>query len=221
MALTVHPEFEYVKIKDLATGRFYWLAECRLSALYPKMLKKGYKGGEFEIVEKCVGTDLVNRRYVPLFPYFADWPGAFRIVADTYVTNDSGTGIVHCAPGFGEDDYRVGLANHIVEVGGSVPCPVDLNGCFDEHVPDYQGRHVKDCEHLCQANLDAHEKIDREMNERLASMSGHSANSRKEIYTRLAHVENELASIKKENELQTKELYLIREMLSRQSRHEQ
>ena len=81
--------------------------------------------------------------------------------------------------------------------------------------------HVKDCEHLCQANLDAHEKIDREMNERLASMSGHSANSRKEIYTRLAHVENELASIKKENELQTKELYLIREMLSRQNRHEQ
>ena len=80
---------------------------------------------------------------------------------------------------------------------------------------------MKDCEHLCQANLDAHEKIDREMNERLASMSGHSANSRKEIYTRLAHVENELASIKKENELQTKELYLIREMLSRQNRHEQ
>lgn len=159
MALTVHPEFEYVKIKDLATGHFYWLAECRLSALYPKMLKKGYKGGEFEIVEKCVGTDLVNRRYVPLFPYFADWPGAFRIVADTYVTNDSGTGIVHCAPGFGEDDYRVGLANHIVEVGGSVPCPVDLNGCFDEHVPDYQGRHVKDCDNDIMNRLKAEGRL--------------------------------------------------------------
>ncbi len=97
-----------------------------------------------------------------------------------------------------------------------------VRGVFKKIPPDSEKyRHVNDCEKLCQANLYAHEKLDREMNERLASMSGHSANSRKEIYTRLAHVENELASIKKENELQTKELYLIREMLSRQNRHEQ
>lgn len=95
-------------------------------------------------------------------------------------------------------------------------------GWFRKTPPDTEKyRHVKDCEHLCQVNMADHEKLDREMNERLASMSGHSANSRKEIYGRLAHVENELASIKKENELQTKELYLIREMLSRQNRHEQ
>ena len=153
MALTVHPDFEYVKIKDIATGRFYWLAECRLSLLYPKMLKKGYKGGEFEVVEKCVGKDLVGRHYTPLFPYFKDWTTAFRIIADTYVTNDSGTGIVHCAPGFGEDDYRVGIANGIVELGGKVPCPIDLNGNFTHEVPDYEGRYVKDCDNDIMARL--------------------------------------------------------------------
>ena len=153
MALTVHPDFEYVKIKDIATGRFYWLAECRLSLLYPKMLKKGYKGGEFEVVEKCVGKDLVGRHYTPLFPYFKDWTTAFRIIADTYVTNDSGTGIVHCAPGFGEDDYRVVIANGIVELGGKVPCPIDLNGNFTHEVPDYEGRYVKDCDNDIMARL--------------------------------------------------------------------
>lgn len=97
-----------------------------------------------------------------------------------------------------------------------------VRGAIKKIPPDTEKyRHVKDCEHLCQVNMADHEKLDREMNERLASMSGHSANSRKEIYTRLTRVENELASIKKENELQTKELYLIREMLSRQNRHEQ
>lgn len=93
-----------------------------------------------------------------------------------------------------------------------------VRGVLKKVPPDTEKyRHVDDCEKLCKSNLAEHEKIDREMNERLASMSGHSAGSRKEIYARLAHVENELASIKKENELQTKELYLIREMLSRQN----
>lgn len=159
MGLTVHPEFEYVKIKDIATGRFYWLAECRLSALYPKMLKKGYKGGEFEIVEKCVGKDLVGRHYVPLFPYFKSWTTAFRIICDTYVTNDSGTGIVHCAPGFGEDDYRVGIENGLVMKGGKVPCPVDLNGNFTEEVSDYVGRYVKECDNDIMARLKAEGRL--------------------------------------------------------------
>lgn len=54
-------------------------------------------------------------RYVPLFDYFKDFSDvAFRVVADDYVTSDSGTGIVHCAPAFGEDDYRVCIENHII-----------------------------------------------------------------------------------------------------------
>lgn len=54
-------------------------------------------------------------RYEPLFDYFQEFSGtAFRVVADNYVTEDSGTGIVHCAPAYGEDDYRVCLENEII-----------------------------------------------------------------------------------------------------------
>ena len=62
---------------------------------------------------KLKGTDLKGRTYEPLFPYFAGLKGvgAFRVVCDEYVTATGGTGVVHQAPAFGEDDYRVGIAN--------------------------------------------------------------------------------------------------------------
>ncbi len=66
-----------------------------------------------QVLGKIKGSDLAGHTYTPLLPYFADLKqsGAFRVVADGYVTADSGTGVVHCAPAFGEDDYRVCLAN--------------------------------------------------------------------------------------------------------------
>lgn len=60
-----------------------------------------------QVVAKYLGSDLVGKRYEPLFPYFKDHPDAFRVLSDDYVTNDAGTCVVHQAPGFGEDDYRV------------------------------------------------------------------------------------------------------------------
>lgn len=57
-------------------------------------------------------------RYTPLFDFFNELQEtAFRVIADNYVTDDSGTGVVHCAPAFGEDDHRVCLAAGIFEVG--------------------------------------------------------------------------------------------------------
>jgi isoleucyl-tRNA synthetase len=54
-------------------------------------------------------------RYEPLFDYFMEFSdSAFRVIADNYVTDDSGTGIVHCAPAFGEDDYRVCSENQVI-----------------------------------------------------------------------------------------------------------
>lgn len=67
------------------------------------------------------------------------------VVSDSYVTDDSGTGIVHQAPGFGEDDYRVCVQNGVVAKGEIVPCPVDEAGVYTAEVPDYQGQHVKVC----------------------------------------------------------------------------
>ena len=146
LALCTHPTMEYVKIKDAQSGKMFILAESRLVELYPKMKKKGYKGGEFEVLEKMVGEKLKGTEYTPIFPYFQAHPKAFRVVCDTYVTDDSGTGIVHCAPAFGEDDFRVCTAFGIIEKGGALPCPVDADGRFTTEVKDFAGQHVKDAD---------------------------------------------------------------------------
>ena len=73
--------------------------------------------------------------------------GAFKVVCDSYVTSDSGTGIVHQAPAFGEDDYRVGLANGIFKKGQEPQiCPVDPSGKFLPVVTDFAGLYVKDAD---------------------------------------------------------------------------
>jgi len=143
LALCVNEDFEYVKIKDGETGSVWILLEKRLDVLY-----KNVKKAKFEILEKIKGKDLVGKKYVPLFNYFTDNENAFRIVSDGYVTDDSGTGIVHQAPGFGEDDFRVCIANGIVKKDDvkSIPCPVDANGRFIEPVHDYVGVHVKEAD---------------------------------------------------------------------------
>ncbi|GBG23945.1 Isoleucine--tRNA ligase [Hondaea fermentalgiana] len=154
MALCVNPEFTYVQIKDLATGKQYILAKDRLSQLYPKMLKQKakYKGGEWEIVKEFLGKDLEGKEYEPLFPYFADWEKAFRVLVDGYVTDDSGTGIVHNAPGFGEDDYRVCMEQGVIVAGGDLPCPVDADGRFTKEITDFVGRYVKEADNdICAA----------------------------------------------------------------------
>lgn len=62
---------------------------------------------------------------------------------DTYVTSDSGTGIVHQAPAFGEDDHRVSVANGVVRADEMPPCPIDDAGKFTKEVPDFAGQYVK------------------------------------------------------------------------------
>jgi len=143
LALCVNEEFEYVKIKDGETGAIWILLEKRLDVLY-----KNVKKAKFEILEKFKGKDLVGKKYVPLFNYYASNENAFRVVSDGYVTDDSGTGIVHQAPGFGEDDFRVCIAHGIVKKDDvkSVPCPVDANGRFVEPITDYLGVHVKEAD---------------------------------------------------------------------------
>ena len=85
-----------------------------------------------------------------------------------------------------------------------------VRGVFKKIPPDSEKyRHVNDCEKLCQANLDAHEKIDREMNERLASMSGHSAGSRKAIYESVRKLSEDVAALKATGEHQTQQLYAL------------
>ncbi|KAJ1560950.1 isoleucine--tRNA ligase, partial [Cladochytrium tenue] len=98
---------------------------------------------KFTILEKIPGTAL---------------KGSFVVVTDGYVTDDSGTGIVHQAPAFGEDDYRVCLANNVI-TGEDVPCPLDPSGNFTEEVTDYKGMYIKDADKKIQKDLKARGRV--------------------------------------------------------------
>ncbi|MDD4519419.1 MAG: isoleucine--tRNA ligase [Alphaproteobacteria bacterium] len=88
-------------------------------------------------VKEIKGEELVGRTYTPFFSYFKDTPNCFRIIHADYVSTDEGTGTVHLAPGFGEDD-RLACAKENIPV----ICPVDVKGCFTSEVPDYEGMQV-------------------------------------------------------------------------------
>lgn len=143
---------DYVKVKSVAKGETFILLEKRLVELFKD-------ASEYTVVQKYKGKELKGLKYVPLFDYFASQKanGAFVVVADGYVTEDSGTGIVHMAPAFGEDDYRVCADNGIIKKGESLICPVDSSGNFTSEVTHFAGRYVKDADkdiikHLKTAN---------------------------------------------------------------------
>lgn len=152
MGVTVHPDFEYIKIRDELTGNNYILMEKRLTILY-----KDPKKAKFTVLEKYMGKDMLNWELVPMFDFFAEeFKGkAFKVMVDTYVTDDSGTGIVQNAPAFGEDDYRVCLAHGAITTDGHLPCPIDGSGKFTDEVPDYKGMYVKDADKVIQKDIKA------------------------------------------------------------------
>lgn len=118
------------------------MAESRLSYVYKS-------ADEYKIIEKFDGIKLGGKHYSPLFPYFLERGKAvkaFRILVDDYVTEDSGTGIVHNAPYFGEDDHRICLLAGIITKSSDVICPVDDSGRFTEEVTDFVGQYVKDAD---------------------------------------------------------------------------
>ena len=176
VALCVHPTLPYILVEDKASGKRIYVAQSRLVQLYPVMASKKWKPDKaadyYTIVEPkdgssgLVGQDLVGWQYQPLFDYFAasDWAHDhyFRIWSDTYVTDDAGTGIVHQAPAFGEDDYRVCMANGVIEksnVQATMPCPVDADGNFTEPVTLVQGVHVKQADDTLIAHLKQEGKL--------------------------------------------------------------
>jgi len=131
VALAVGPDITYVKVKD--KERFYILAKERLPAYYRS-------ADEYQIVEEMPGTKLEGLRYEPLFGYFKDRsPKFFAVTTADFVSTEDGTGIVHMAPAFGEDDFQVGA-----RLGLPVVCPVDAEGKFTADVPEYAGQLVFD-----------------------------------------------------------------------------
>jgi isoleucyl-tRNA synthetase len=160
----VGPDIDYVLVQD-GEDR-YILAEARLAAYYknpPKMpppaepaAGAGPEEGDCRILRRMKGADLLGLEYEPLFPYFASAreQNAFRVYPGDFVTTGDGTGIVHTAPGFGEDDQRV-----LKGTGVPVICPVDAECRFTEEVSDYQGIFVKDADKAIMDRLKAEGKL--------------------------------------------------------------
>ncbi|EMS62671.1 Isoleucyl-tRNA synthetase, cytoplasmic [Triticum urartu] len=163
LALCVNANLVYTKVKDKSNGTVYIVAESRLGQLPVKAKASGKKqapskgsnaeavqGGldteSYELLAKIPGSSLVGLKYTPLFDFFLEFQDtAFRVIADNYVTDDSGTGVVHCAPAFGEDDHRVCLSAGIIEASGLVVA-VDDDGHFIEKISQFKGRHVKEAD---------------------------------------------------------------------------
>jgi isoleucyl-tRNA synthetase len=96
--------------------------------------------GDARLVAEVPGERLLGRRYQPLFPFFADAPGSFVVLdGSEFVTVEEGTGIVHMAPGFGEEDQRCCEA-----AGIALVCPMDERGRFTDEVPPWSGTQVFD-----------------------------------------------------------------------------
>ncbi len=147
--LCMGPEIDYVKILDKESGDYYIFAEARLGSYYKN--PEGY-----EIIYRHKGKDFIGARYEPLFPYFANLAdpkvceeiskqkcteGAFRMFNADYVSTEDGTGIVHIAPSFGEDDNKIFRGTGVPNVQ-----PIDAECKFTKEVPDYQGLFVKDAD---------------------------------------------------------------------------
>ncbi|OLY82540.1 Isoleucine-tRNA ligase, cytoplasmic [Smittium mucronatum] len=143
LALCVNPKIQYLKIYDEESKRNFILSENRLVSIY-----KDPKKAKYKVLSKFSGSELAGIRYEPLFNYFVKDYGerAFRVLVDPYVTDEDGTGVVHQAPGFGEDDYRVCLENKVVDEVSGVPCPVDEDGRYTSEVTDYEGVYVKEAD---------------------------------------------------------------------------
>lgn len=145
LLLCVNEKLDYVKIKDKKTDQLYILMESRLEILYKK------PADECEILERFPGAQLKGLKYKPIFDYFLDYAeendgNVWLVATDDYVTSDSGTGIVHCAAFFGEDDYRVALKTGVIRKDGRVICPLDSSCCFTDPVTDFKGMYVKDAD---------------------------------------------------------------------------
>ncbi|MGA0893591.1 MAG: isoleucine--tRNA ligase, partial [Ilumatobacteraceae bacterium] len=131
LALAVGPDIDYALL-EMPDGQRVILADSRRAA-YERELEGAVQLGSMR------GSDLVGRGYKPLFDFFAEIPNAFHVLAAEFVSTDDGTGVVHLAPGFGEDDQTTCSA-----VGIPTVCPMDEKGCYTDEVGPWAGVQVFD-----------------------------------------------------------------------------
>jgi isoleucyl-tRNA synthetase len=136
MALIVNKDIDYLLVHEKTKDIKFYIAKERLESYQ--------KGHEFETLKEVKGSELVGLEYDPLFPYFKSQKtnGAFQVVSDNYVTTSDGTGIVHSAPAYGEDDNRV-LKEHKISAFAH---PLNSKAQFTNEVTDFAGQYIKDAD---------------------------------------------------------------------------
>ncbi|MBY6675976.1 isoleucine--tRNA ligase [Rhodococcus sp. BP-332] len=147
LAMAVRPDIDYVQIEDGAGGRVV-LARDRVSHYAREF------GDEPVVVSEHTGADLIGLAYAPPFDFFLGHENSHRVLSADYVTTDSGTGIVHLAPAFGEEDMDVATANGI-----EVVQPLDAGGKFTAMVPPYEGLMIFDANPVIIKDLKASGKL--------------------------------------------------------------
>jgi isoleucyl-tRNA synthetase len=131
VALAVHPDVAYVEVEN--KGQRLVLAEARLGVLE----------GEYTVLKQFLGRQLVGKEYERIFDFHDVPDKAFYVVAAPFVTTADGSGIVHMAPAYGEDDYRVSKEHGLPTIH-----PVNKSGEFGPEVPPFAGKFVKDADPL-------------------------------------------------------------------------
>ncbi|MEV0335974.1 isoleucine--tRNA ligase [Nocardia sp. NPDC050717] len=147
LAIAVHPDVRYVHVQA-ADGKRYVLAAERVSHYAREFGEEPTVLGEYD------GAALAGLSYRPPFGFFLGHPNAHRVLTADYVTTDSGTGIVHLAPAFGEEDMDVASANGI-----EIVQPLDPAGKFTSMVPPYEGLMVFDANPVIIKDLKAAGKL--------------------------------------------------------------
>jgi isoleucyl-tRNA synthetase/GNAT superfamily N-acetyltransferase len=138
LALAVNPKLEYVKVRNEESGESYWMSG---EVLEKYDITSNGDFSEFWTEEdRCKGKKLIGKKYKPLFPFFENHENAFRVLEADYVSAEEGTGIVHQAPNFGEDDARICHENNITPLEN----PIDEHGFFNEQIPVLKGKYFRD-----------------------------------------------------------------------------
>ena len=130
VAIAVNKNIKYQVLSIKGEDGLFVMAKNRVADVM--------KEKEYKVEKEISGADLVGLKYEPLFPYFKNTKNAFHIVAGDFVTTEDGTGVVHIAPAFGEDDYEVGKKENIAFVQH-----VGMDGRFTKEVSDFAGLEVK------------------------------------------------------------------------------
>ena len=149
LAISVNPEFDYCKIKldDEENGPTYIVGKPHLDRTLGKR--------KYTVLSTIKGTELVGLKYKPLFDYYKDYHESrtFKIYGADFVVAEKGTGLVHCAPAHGEEDYDMCLKNKLFSKLEIPPCPLDDDCNFTDIVTHFKGRNVKESENDIVAHL--------------------------------------------------------------------